>query len=94
MTLIHIHVLPCTNFHYPLKCVGVENVYNTELKWNIRTESLGITEYSECQTRHKCIMSEKCLSKFLFLKLKSVSGDQRLLYNCQLFMIGKMINAN
>lgn len=92
--LIHIHVLPCTYFHYPLKCVGVENVYNTELKWKIIAKSLAITEYSECQIRHECIMSEKCLSKFLFLKLKSTSGDQRLLYNCQLFMIERTKNAN
>lgn len=57
--LIHIHVLPCTNFHYPLKRVGVENVCNTELKWKIGTKSLAITEYSECQTRHECIISFK-----------------------------------
>lgn len=31
--LIQIH-LPRTNFHYPLKAVGVENVYNTELNLN------------------------------------------------------------
>lgn len=41
--LIQIH-LPYTNFHYTLKDVEVENVYNTELKLKIRIKSIAKTE--------------------------------------------------
>jgi len=52
--LIQIH-LPNTNFHYLLKDVGVENIYNTALKLKIRTKSLAITEQYECQTNVSCL---------------------------------------
>lgn len=67
--LIQIH-LPCTNSHCPLKDVGVENVYNTELKLKIRIKSLAIIEYYECQISASCLRNIFLNS---FLKLKSVS---------------------